>query len=145
MNVRISPACIMTGEKREHLFIEKVMHEFFMKRFRPAVLIQVNILPVQFLQYFGEYAIVFALLSVHLFRDFGKRLFGFRPAFFGEVLFHDYSPVLGNPYFVKLFEIGRIDRQELDTLIDRERFILRFQQNAIVEGQPANITFKVFM
>ena len=76
MNVRISPACIMTGErKREHLFIE-VMHEFFMERFWLAVLIQVDILPVQFLQYFGEYAIVFALLSVHLFRDFGKRLFG---------------------------------------------------------------------
>ena len=84
MNVRISPACIMTGERKGNTF-------------------------------------------------------------FGEVLFHDYSPVLGNPYFVKLFEIGRIDRQELDTLIDRERFILRFQQNAIVEGQPANITFKVFM
>ena len=121
------------------------MHEFLMKRFRPAVLIQVNILPVQLLQHFGEYAIVFALLPVHFLRDFGKRLFRFRPAFFGEILFHDHPPVLGNPYFVKLFEIGRINRKKLDTFIDRERFIFRFQQNAIVEGQPANIALKVFM
>ncbi len=132
-------------KERKHLFVEKIMHKFLMKRFRPAVLIQINILPVQFLQYFGEDTIIFALLPIYLFCDFGKCLFSFRSAFFGKVLFHDHSPMLGNPDFVKLFEIGRIDRQKLDTLIDRERFILRLQQNAIVKGQPANITFKVFM
>ena len=121
------------------------MHKLFVKGFGPAVLVEVDVLPVQFLQHFGEYTIIFALLPVHLFRDLGKRLFRLRPALFGEILFHDHPPVLGNPYFVKLFEIGRIDRKKLDTLIDRERFILRLQQNAIVEGQPANIALKVFM
>ena len=36
----------------EDLFVKEVVHKFFMERFRIAVLVQIDILPVQLLQYF---------------------------------------------------------------------------------------------
>lgn len=41
-------------KKRKDLFIKEVMNELFVERFGVAILIQVNILPVQFGQYLSE-------------------------------------------------------------------------------------------
>ena len=56
-----------------------------------------------------------------------ERFFGIGNAFVAIFLFHDNAAVVGHTYFVKLFQIGGIDRKELDTFKHRQCLVFRFQ------------------
>ena len=96
------------------------MHELFMERFGFASLIKINILTIQLRQYlFRKDTVILPLLAVHFICYLGQHFFGLGTAFFGEILFHDHPTMLRHTYFVKFFQVGRIDRQEFNPLIDR--------------------------
>ena len=112
-------------EEGEHLFVEEVMDKLLVEGFRLAVGIELDILPVQFGQHLVEDAVIVPLLPVHLVGDGRQGLFSLICTLFGIVLLEDDTSMFGHPDLVELLQIGRVDGQELDPFIDRQRAIFR--------------------
>jgi hypothetical protein len=41
--------------------------------------------------------------------------------------------MIGYPDFVEFFEVGRVDRDEVDTFVERQTLVQSLQQYAIIE------------
>jgi hypothetical protein len=57
--------------------------------------------------------------------------------------FHNHAPVFGYPDFIKFFEIGCVNRQEFDPFVNGQSHIFGFQEDPVVERQPADVAVKI--
>ena len=131
-------------KERENLFVEEIAHERLVERQRAAVLVQMDVLPLQFRQNrLAEDALELALLAVHFARDLGQRRLRLFRTLLRVVLLQNHAPVFRHADFVKLLHVRRVDGKELNALVDRQRCILRLHQHAIVERKPTHIALKV--
>ena len=54
-----------------------------------------------------------------------------------------YGFMVGHAYLVELLQVGRIYRNKVDALIQRQGIVFGFQQYTVVERQPADIAFEI--
>ena len=78
------------------------------------------------------------------FVDFGHQLHGGLHALFIAVCGAGGNGLMvGYTYFVELFQVGRVYGYKVDALVQRQCIVFGFQQHAVVERQPADITFEI--
>ncbi len=104
---------------REHLFIEIFFHIGTVKRFHFICLVQHNTVSLKFRQYHVvEYRIIFFLLGCHFTVDLNYGPHGLLNRFVPLDIFQQRTVVTRHTNLVELLQIGRINREELDSLID---------------------------
>ena len=82
-------------------------------------LIEVNALATQLGQdAVVEDAVEILLLTVHLGGDLVERLLGLLRIVGAVILFHDSAALIGHAYLIELLQIGGVDGEEADPLID---------------------------
>ena len=65
-----------------------------------------------------EDAIEILLLTVHLGSDLVERLLGLLGVIGAVILFHDSAALIGHAYLIELLQVGGVDGEEADPLID---------------------------
>ena len=127
-------------EEGKHLLVKVTADKFLMEWLDRLALVKIDILAVQLGQdLLRENTIIGPLLAVHLVGNGRQDRLGFGTALIRETFLHHDRPMLSDPDLIKFLQVRRVDRQELNPLIDRQTRILGLQQNTIVEGEPADI------
>ena len=106
-------------EVREDLFIEIAANKVAVEGQRLVRLIEVDALATQLGQdAVVEDAIEILLLTVHLGSDLVERLLGLLGVIGAVILFHDSAALIGHAYLIELLQVGGVDGEEADPLID---------------------------
>ena len=106
-------------EVGEDLFVEIAANKVAVEGQRLVRLIEVDALATQLGQdAVVEDAVEILLLTVHLGGDLVERLLGLLRIVGAVILFHDSAALIGHAYLVKLLQIGGVDGEEADPLID---------------------------
>ena len=106
-------------EVGEDLFVEIAADKVAVEGQRLVRLIEVNALATQLGQdAVVEDAVEILLLTVHLGGDLVERLLGLLGIVGAVILFHDSAALIGHAYLIELLQIGGVDGEEADPLID---------------------------
>ena len=106
-------------EVGKDLFVEIAANKVAVKGQRLVRLIEVDALATQLGQdAVVEDAVEILLLTVHLGGDLVERLLGLLGIVGAVILFHDSAALIGHAYLVKLLQVGGVDGEEADPLID---------------------------
>ena len=106
-------------EVGKDLFVEIAANKIAVEGQRLVRLIEVNALATQLGQdAVVEDAIEILLLTVHLGGDLVERLLGLLRIVGAVILFHDSAALIGHTYLIELLQIGGVDGEEADPLID---------------------------
>ena len=106
-------------EVGKDLFVEIAADKIAVEGQRLVRLIEVNALATQLGQdAVVEDAVEILLLTVHLGGDLVERLLGLLGIVGAVILFHDSAALIGHAYLIELLQIGGVDGEEADPLID---------------------------
>ena len=106
-------------EVGKDLFVEIAADKVAVEGQRLVRLIEVNALATQLGQdAVVEDAVEILLLTVHLGGDLVERLLGLLRIVGAVILFHDSAALIGHAYLIELLQIGGVDGEEADPLID---------------------------
>ena len=106
-------------EVGEDLFVEIAADKIAVEGQRLVRLIEVDALATQLGQdAVVEDAVEILLLAVHLGSDLVERLLGLLGIVGAVILFHDSAALIGHAYLIELLQIGGVDGEEADPLID---------------------------
>ena len=106
-------------EVGEDLFVEIAADKVAVEGQRLVRLIEVDALATQLGQdAVVEDAVEILLLTVHLGSDLVERLLGLLGIVSAVILFHDSTALIGHAYLIELLQIGGVDGEEADPLID---------------------------
>lgn len=122
-------------EIRKDFLFEKVFDELLMERLYMAVLIKYDVALAQGRQYFlfvDAHTVIQLPVDfpVDFLYKFAGGLYGFFVTFRSS---RGDSFMVGYTDFVKLFEVGRVDRDEVDTFVKRQTLVQSLQQYAVIE------------
>ena len=106
-------------EVGEDLFVEIAANKVAVEGQRLVRLIEVDALATQLGQdAVVEDAVEILLLTVHLGGDLVERLLGLLGVIGAVILFHDSAALIGHAYLIELLQVGGVDGEEADPLID---------------------------
>ena len=107
------------GEVGKDLFVEIAADKVAVKRLRLMVLIEVDALATQLGQdTVVEDAVEGLLLTVDLGGDLVERHLGLLRVVGAVIFFHDSAALIGHAYLIELLQVGGVDGEEADPLID---------------------------
>ena len=106
-------------EVGEDLFVEIAADKVTVEGQRLVRLIEIDALATQLGQdAVVEDAVEILLLTVHLGGDLVKRLLGLLGIVGAVILFHDSAALIGHAYLIELLQVGGVDGEEANPLID---------------------------
>ncbi len=128
----------------EHLLIEVLLHERPMKGLHLVGLVEDDAIAAQLREdHLVEDGVILLFMSCHLTVDLDDGLQRLFHRLIALDALQQGAMITRHTDLVELFQVGGVDREELDPLIDGQPLIFRLQEHPVIEREPADIAFEI--